>query len=110
MKKFYSIKEVAQIFDLNVSTLRFWEKEFEMIHPQKTNLKRVYSTEDIEQISLVHYLLKVRKMTIAGTRQKLKDNKEETVNQEDIYRRLDKVRNELYTIINMLDDYEKGGN
>ena len=108
-KVFYSIREVGQMFGLNESTLRFWEKEFEdIIAPQKNaHGKRFYSEEDIKNVRLVFYLLKTRKMTIAGARQKLKDNKAETVNREAIYHRLEKVRDELHLIINTLDDYEK---
>jgi DNA-binding transcriptional MerR regulator len=108
MKRFYSIKEVAQMFDLNESTLRFWEKEFEEINPQKNDKgTRFYLQEDIEQIRLVYYLLKKRGMTIPGARQKLKDNKAETVNQEEIYNRLEKVRSELVLYVSALEDYEK---
>ena len=111
MKRFYSIKEVAQTFGLNESTLRFWENEFEEIAPQK-NAKgtRFYLKEDIDQIRLIYYLLKVRGMTIAGARQRLKDNRGETVNQEEIYNRLGIVRNELQSIIVALDEYEKRNN
>jgi len=108
MKRFYSIKEVAQMFDLNESTLRFWEKEFEEIAPQKNDKgTRFYLQEDIEQIRLIYYLLKKRGMTIPGARQKLKDNKTETVNQEELYHRLEKVRSELNLYISALEDYEK---
>jgi DNA-binding transcriptional MerR regulator len=108
MKRFYSIKEVARMFGLNESTLRFWEKEFEALSPQKNDKgTRFYLPEDIEQIRLIYYLLKVRGMTIPGARKKLKDNKAETVNQEAIYNRLEKVKSELHLFIAALDDYEK---
>jgi len=96
------------MFDLNESTLRFWEKEFAEIAPQKNDKgTRFYLQEDIEQIRLIFYLLKVRGMTISGARQKIKDNKAETVNHEEIYYRLEKVKNELQLFISALDDYEK---
>ena len=96
------------MFDLNESTLRFWEKEFVEISPQKNDKgTRFYLQEDIEKIRLIYYLLKVRGMTIPGARQKMKDNKAETVNQEEIYYRLEKVKSELQLIISALDDYEK---
>jgi len=108
MKRFYSIKEVAQMFDLNESTLRFWEKEFVEISPQKNDKgTRFYLQEDIEQIRLIYYLLKKRGMTIPGARQKLKDNKADTVKQEEIYYRLEKVKSELQLFISALEDYDK---
>ena len=97
------------MFNLNESTLRFWEKEFEEIAPQKNDKgTRFYLQEDIEQIRLIYYLLKKRGMTIPGARQKLKDNKAETINQEEIYHRLEKVKSELNLYISALEDYEKG--
>ena len=108
MKRFYSIKEVAQMFGLNESTLRFWEKEFEDIKPQKNDKgTRFYLQEDIDQIRLIYYLLKKRGMTIVGARQRLKDNRGETVNQEEINHHLEQVRSELYSLIDALDTYEK---
>ena len=93
---------------LSTPTLRFWEKEFKEIAPQK-NPKgtRFYRQEDIRQIRLIHYLLKVRGMTIAGARQKLKDNKDETVHQVEIYNRLEHIRGELLSFIDVLDAFEK---
>ena len=108
MKLYYSIKEVAQMFGLNQSTLRFWESEFEEIAPQKNDKgTRFYLQEDIDQIRLVYYLLKVRKLTIAGARRKLKDNKADTINKEEIYNRLEQISKELHLLINAVDDYEK---
>ena len=96
------------MFDLNESTLRFWEKEFEEIAPQKNDKgMRFYLQEDIEQIRLIYYLLKKRGMTIPGARQKLKDNKAETVKQEEICNRLENVKSELQEFINALDNIEK---
>ena len=96
------------MFGLNEPTLRFWEKEFKEITPRRnTKGSRFYQTEDIEQIRLIYYLLKVRGMTIPGARQKLKDNREATVNQEKIHQRLELIRSELYVLVDALDAYEK---
>ena len=81
VEKFYfSIGEVAQLFGLNESTLRFWEKEFDEISPRKTKKgTRYYRQEDIEQIRLIYHLVKERGMTLSGARRKLKENRETTV-------------------------------
>jgi len=106
-KVHYSIKEVSQLLGINPPTLRFWEKEFKEITPNKNKKgTRYYLKEDIEQIRLVHYLLKVRGMTIVGARQILKDNRDETVHQVEIYNHLDQIRNELLALINALDAYD----
>ena len=85
LKLYFSISEVAQMFDVNESTLRFWEKEFDIINPRKTSKgTRFYKQEDIDAVRLIYHLVKERGMTLAGARQKLKDNKETTIRQEEI--------------------------
>ncbi|MDL2256220.1 MerR family transcriptional regulator [Parabacteroides sp. OttesenSCG-928-G06] len=95
-KLYYSIGEVAQMFGVNESTLRFWEKEFDTINPRK-NAKgtRFYKQEDIDAVRLIFHLVKERGMTLAGARQKLKDNKETTIRQEEIVNRLKQIKEEL---------------
>ena len=77
LKLYYSIREVAEMFDVNESLLRYWEKEFPIIAPKKAGGNiRQYTKEDIENIRLVYHLVKEKKMTLAGARQRLKQNKE----------------------------------
>lgn len=103
-KLYYSISEVAQMFEVNESTLRFWEKEFDVIRPRKTAKgTRFYKQEDIDSIRLIYHLVKERKMTLAGARQKLKDNKGTTVRQEDIVNRLKQIKEELLSMKEAFD-------
>ena len=96
LKLYYSISEVAKMFDVNESLLRFWEKEFPIIKPKK-NAKgsRQYRKEDIENIRLIYHLVKEKGMTLLGARQKLKDNKEDTIQAIEIIDRLKEIREEL---------------
>jgi len=109
MKKMqYSIREVAEMFDVNESTLRFWEKEFSIIRPHKTPKgTRYYRPEDIESVRLVHHLVKERGMTLEGARKKIKDNPEKTAQNEDIVNRLKSIKIELKSIIQAFDDINK---
>ncbi|MDF9829140.1 MerR family transcriptional regulator [Parabacteroides sp. PF5-6] len=103
-KLYYSISEVAQMFEVNESTLRFWEKEFDVIRPRKTAKgTRFYKQEDIDAVRLIYHLVKERGMTLAGARQKLKDNKETTVRQEDIVNRLKQIKEELLSMKEAFD-------
>lgn len=96
---YFSISEVAQMFDINESTLRFWEKEFDIIQPRKTTKgTRYYKQEDIDAVRLVFHLVKERGMTLAGARQKLKDNRETTIRQEEIVNRLKQIKEELLSM------------
>ncbi|MDR1161702.1 MAG: MerR family transcriptional regulator [Tannerellaceae bacterium] len=104
VKIYSSIGEVAKLFGLNESTLRFWEKEFDCIHP-KTNARgiRFYKKEDIESVRLVHYLVKEKGMTLAGARQKLKENKEKTIREAEIVSKLKKIKDELLLLKSAFD-------
>ena len=95
-KLYYSIGEVATMFGVNESLLRFWEKEFDIIAPKKTGKGvRFYKTADIEAVRLVYHLVKERGLTLAGAKLKLKDNKEGVTKNEDIVHRLKTIRQEL---------------
>ena len=107
-KLFYSIGEVAKIFNLNEATLRYWEKEFDLISPHKnTGGTRFYKKEDIEDIRLIHYLLKEKKLTLAGAKQKLKENKDSVVNNEMIVNKLKGIKEELLLLKEAFDSLEK---
>ena len=107
LKLYFSIKEVAQMFDINESTLRFWEKEFNQIRPRKTNNgTRSYRQEDIDSIRLIYHLVKERGMTLAGARQKLKENPETTIRQAEIVNRLKQIKDELLELKEAFDAIE----
>jgi len=107
-KILYSIQEVAEMFDVNASLLRYWEKEFPSIHPYKSDKgMRQYSKEDIEAIRLVYHLVKEKGLTLAGAKQKIKDNKESTVNTGDIVFRLKSIRSELIAWKDEIEEMEK---
>jgi DNA-binding transcriptional MerR regulator len=106
-KFFYSISEVAQMFNVTNSTLRYWEKEFGL-NPNKTEKgSRRYSEKDIEALRLIHHLVKTRGLTLAGAKQKLKENPEIVANSEEILRRLKGVRAELADLVKEFDEMEK---
>lgn len=102
-KLYYSIGEVADMFGVNTSLLRFWEKEFPQLHPKKNQRgKRLYSPKDIETFKLIYHLVKERGFTIEGARKKLKENKNETVNSLAIIEKLNHIKEELIKIKNNL--------
>ncbi len=107
-KIFYSISEVAQMFNVNESLLRYWEKEFSSVNPAKTAKgTRQYRKEDIEAIRVVYHLVKDKGLTLAGAKQKLKENKEEVIQTEEIIFRLKEVRKELLALRDEFDEMEK---
>ena len=105
LKLYYSISEVARMFDVNESLLRYWEKEFPtIISPKKAGGNiRQYRKEDIENIRLVYHLLKQKGMTLQGAKQRLKVNKEKTVQTAEVVSRLKEIRAELVKLRKSLD-------
>lgn len=104
LKMYYSIGEVARMFNVNESLLRFWEKEFPVIAPKKAGRNiRQYRKEDIENIRLIYHLVKEKGMTLQGAKQRLKMNKEETVQTAEVVNRLKQIREELIKLRKSLD-------
>jgi len=98
-KLYYSIQEVADHFAVNVSLLRFWEKEFEIIRPRKTaGGTRQYTREDIQQIEIVYHLVKEKGMTLDGARQTLKSKKDEETKRAEAVARLTEIKKELLSL------------
>ena len=98
-KLFYSIQEVADHFAVNVSLLRFWEKEFEMIRPRKTaGGTRQYTREVIQQIEIVYHLVKEKGMTLDGARHTLKSKKDEETKRAEAVARLTEIKKELLSL------------
>ena len=75
-KQYFSISEVAKIFGVNASLLRFWEKEFKQIQP-KTNArgKRSYRAKDIDTIRSIYVLVKEQGFTLEGAKKALSARK-----------------------------------
>jgi DNA-binding transcriptional MerR regulator len=98
-KVFFSISEVAEMFGVNTSNIRFWENEFDILKPHKNNKgNRMFTKEDIENLKIIYHLLKEKGMTIKGAQKKLKDNKEETIQNIEIVNRLQEIRQMLLDI------------
>lgn len=106
LKLYYSIGEVAEMFDVNESLLRFWEKEFPQLSPKKGGRGvRQYRKEDIETVKLIYHLVKERGMTLPGARQRMKDNKEAALRNFEIVERLKSIREELLGMKSALDAF-----
>jgi DNA-binding transcriptional MerR regulator len=73
-KEYYSMGEVCSLAGLRPHVLRYWETQFDVLHPVKNRAgNRVFRAGDIEQVLLVKHLLYEQKYTIEGARQKLGD-------------------------------------
>lgn len=102
-KRYYSIGEVAEAFQVNASLLRFWEKEFDVIQPKK-NAKgnRKFTPEDIKNLELIYHLVKERGFTLEGAKTHLKESKKQTLDKFEIIRKLESIKTELINLKNQL--------
>ncbi|MEI6888081.1 MAG: MerR family transcriptional regulator [Bacteroidales bacterium] len=92
-KLYYTIGEVAELFEVNQSLIRFWEKEFDILKPQKNKKgNRLFTKHDIENLKLIYYLVKERGFTLQGARDKLRQNHEDVVNTVQIIDSLNHVK------------------
>ena len=75
-KLYYSIGEVSNMFNVNTSLIRFWEREFEILRPKK-NAKgnRLFTQEDVENLKIIFHLVKERGFTLDGAKKKMRENK-----------------------------------
>ena len=95
-KLFYPIGEVAEMFKVNTSLIRFWEKEFDIIKPQKNKKgDRFFTPQDIDNLRIIYHLVKERGFTLQGAKEKLKKNKGDTIDNVEIVKSLNKVKDFL---------------
>lgn len=95
-KLYYSIGEIAKMFNVNTSLVRFWEKEFDIIKPQKSKSgNRMFTAEDVKNFRLIYHLVKERGFTLQGANDKLKQSKNEAFDHVEIIDRLSKVKSFL---------------
>lgn len=98
-KLYYSIGEVADLFKVNTSLIRYWEKEFDIIKPKKNKKgNRFFTQADIENFHLIFHLVKERGLTLKGAKQKLKENKDDTENNFTVVTRLQEIKDLLLEI------------
>lgn len=92
-KLYYGIGEVAKMFDVNTSLIRFWEKEFDIIKPKKNKKgNRLFTKQDVENFRVIFHLVKERGYTLQGAKDKLKDNKEDVADNVEMVKRLENVK------------------
>ena len=92
-KSYYPIGEVAEMFGVNTSMIRFYEKEFEILQPKK-NAKgnRLFRPEDISNLKIIFNLIKDKGFTLQGAKDFMKKNKKEVDEQQKVIETLEKIK------------------
>ena len=94
-KLFYSMGEVAEMFDVNASLIRHWESQFSVIRPKRNKKgNRLFSPRDVENLKLIYHLVKERGMTLEGAKKALRQQPAEGGMERDaeLMERLQRIR------------------
>lgn len=95
-KLYYSIGEVADLFGVASSLIRYWESEFSVLRPAKNSRgERKYTVKDIEMIQQIYHLVKERGFTIDGAKKELDDQKAKSKEKQLLLKRLKNLRKEI---------------
>jgi len=98
-KIYYSIGEVAELFNVAPSLIRFWESEFEIINPKKNRKgNRQFTKEDIENVRTIYHLVKQKGFTLQGAKELLKGDSQSVRDKMEIYESLKKIRQFLVEV------------
>ena len=102
-KLYYTIGEVAKMFDVNTSLIRFWEKEFDIIQPKKNKKgNRLFTSGDVDNFHIIYHLVKERGFTLQGAKDKLNENKTDVIDKVEVVKSLQNIRSFLEDIKNEL--------
>ncbi len=107
VKLYYSIGEVSEMFDVNTSLIRFWEKEFDVLKPKKNKKgNRLFTPEDLDNLKIIHNLVKEQRLTLDGAKKYLKENRKAVKHElkieksqfSEIENKLKKIRTSLISL------------
>ena len=105
LKTYYTVKEVAEMFNITESTLRYWESEFPNLKPRtvKTSRVRMYAAKDLEDLKMIYNLVKVRGFKLAAAKKMLQANRTGVDRTAEILEKLTSIKDELQMIKSALD-------
>ncbi len=84
------------MFQVNTSLIRFWEKEFTILKPHKNKKgNRLFTKADVDNLHIIYNLVKERGYTLEGAKKKLKENKDDTINEAEMIKSLNKIKSFL---------------
>ena len=98
-KFYYTIGEVADMFEVSRSLLRYWENEFAFLTPRKNKKgDRLFTKENIQQIQIIYNLVKIRGFTLEGAKQELKKEKSSLTEQMNLVDRMKEILSKLKSL------------
>jgi len=94
-KSYYSISEVAAMFDVKSSLIRYYEAEFSFFKPHKRNGERRFTPKNIEVFGMIHNLVKERGFTLEGAANEIKNMRAQKKKKHLMLRKLQSIRAKL---------------
>jgi DNA-binding transcriptional MerR regulator len=98
-KLYYTMGEVTQLFDVNASQIRYYEREFEILQPKKNKKgNRLFSPEDVENLKIIFSLLKDKGFNLQGAKDYLRSNKGEVKENQKVIDSLERLKQFLLEV------------
>ncbi|MGN0003674.1 MAG: MerR family transcriptional regulator [Sphingobacterium composti] len=98
-KLYYTMGEVTEMFDVNASQIRFYEREFDILQPKKNKKgNRLFTKEDIANLKIIFNLVKDKGYTLQGAREYLKTNKSEAKENQRVVDSLERLKSFLIEV------------
>ena len=102
-KLYYPIGEVAKMFDVSTSLIRYWEKEFDILKPRKNKKgNRLFTKVDVENLKIIYHLVKEKGYTLEGAKQKLRSDSDDIRNTQKVVDSLIRINGFLNEVKNDL--------
>lgn len=100
-KRYYSISEVAEMFEVSKSLVRFWEQEFDFLKPYKSSKgERRFTAENIRQFEAIYHLVKEKGYTLSGAKKALREEKDLLKQKSEALRTLERLKGFLEDLKN----------
>ncbi|MFD2163225.1 MerR family transcriptional regulator [Paradesertivirga mongoliensis] len=98
-KRYHTMGEVTEMFNVNASQIRFYEKEFDILQPKKNKKgNRLFTPEDVENLKIIFHLVKDKGFTLQGAREYLKNNKSEVKENQKVIDSLERLKQFLLEV------------
>lgn len=102
-KLYYTMGEITEMFKVNASQIRFYEREFDILQPKKNKKgNRLFSPEDVENLKIIFHLVKDKGYTLQGAKEHLKNNRTEARENQRVIDSLEKLKNFLLEVRDQL--------
>lgn len=92
-KIYYTIGELAEMFDVNTSLIRYWEQEFSILKPKKNKKgNRLFTEKDVDNLFLIYHLVKEKGFTLQGAKDQLRNRGDEVRKEAELARTLEDAK------------------